>query len=259
MFVFWGTKVTERRLGRRADYCPLCRAFRPFVVDQVETVGHLYYIPLGRRQVIGHVKRCEACGVDLAAELDEALGASRERGLELPDLIARTNPQIEKQWADRLALEQRIKARQLTSEERSQLLMEPFVLLNRGVEARTGEVHLDRWSGLGCLSIVAMVALFFATEPEQVGLPWSLAHRAALWGLGGAALLTLLAMSTGSRRFVRREILPRLARALRPLDPTRAEIEQTIGGLKSMNWAIARRIRTDDLMAALASEPLDSP
>ena len=54
MFIIWGTKIVERKLGYVADFCSICRGARPFTVFKVVQVGHLYYlyIPfIGGKQV----------------------------------------------------------------------------------------------------------------------------------------------------------------------------------------------------------------
>src|SRR5688572_32981772 len=68
MLIWWGRKATKKTLGRVADFCPLCRALAPFTVVEHGTVGHVYSIPLGSRELVGHTRTCNACKVDLNAQ-----------------------------------------------------------------------------------------------------------------------------------------------------------------------------------------------
>jgi hypothetical protein len=251
MFIVWGTKVRRRRLGYRADFCRLCRRFRPFRVEQIEIVPHIYYIPCGSGTVQGHAKTCQECGTAFEADFQDATECSRARQDDVAQLISRTNPQIEKNWSARLELEQRVKSRKLTKEERESLILEPFLLLNPLLQGRTSEMNLDKVSGLGCLATILIPFGVFLVGKTRFHAEDSTLGMMA-WVLAGLlALFTIGALATDGRRFARSKIIPKLAAALRPLAPSHEEIDQVLARLKQMGWAIGKKVKTDDITSAM--------
>jgi hypothetical protein len=251
MLIIWGTKVRQRRLGRRADFCRICRRIRPFRVEQIESVSHIYYIPLGSGKVHGHIKSCEGCGVAVNADAKDAMQCSRARGTDLAELIASSNPEVEKECSGRLELEQKVKSRKLTAGDRESLVLEPFLLLNPGLEHRGSQINFDRVSGLALLAtIVLPLGVLWAGEGVFHSSNDSLG-TIALALAGFLALFTIGALVTDKSRYCRRTILPNLARALFPLDPSFDEIDQALAKVKTMGLAVGKRIKTADVMTAL--------
>jgi hypothetical protein len=251
MFIIYGTKVRQRRLGRRPDFCRICRKIRPFRVEQIESVSHLYYIPLGSGKIHGHIKSCEDCGVAFDADVDDAMQCSRVRGSDLAELIASTNPQVAKECSERLELEQKVKSRKLTAAERESLILEPFVLLNPALQHRASQVYFDRVSTLALLATIVLPLGVLGAGKAVSHVSDDSLSTIALALAGFLALFTIGALVTDKSRFCRRTILPNLARALFPLDPSFDEIDQALAKLKTMGWAVGKRIKTGDVMTAL--------
>lgn len=59
----------------------------------------------------------------------------------------------------------------------------------------------------------------------------------------------------GGRAFMKREVLPILARALRRLRPGRDELAATLARLKQLREVIGSKVGLDDLLAAIAAQP----
>ncbi len=251
MFIVWGTKVVRRKLGRVAHLCPLCREVRSFRLTSIETVGHLYYIPLGRRTVHGVAKRCETCGVGIEAQeedADSALFVGRE---DLDSLIAAASPRAVDAWARRRAVDARIGTKSLTAAERGYLIREPFLLLEPRLNDRSGAIHFDAVSGLLLLATF-MIPLALALAAGNASK--SLGEGLAMLAIGSGVLLlvaTVVALATDGRRFCRRKILPTLIRALRPLGPAREELEQELGDLKTRGLKVGKKIRIQELWEGL--------
>jgi hypothetical protein len=221
-------------------------------VEQIESVPHIYYIPLGSAKIHGHTKSCEECKIAFDAGFEDAMQCSRVRGNDLAELIASSHPQIEKECSARLELEQKVKARKLTPSERESLILEPFLLLNPVLEQRTSQIYFDKVSGLSCVATIAIplavfwmgrAGMFHVSDDSFATMVFGLAGLLAVFALG--------ALATDRQRFCRRMIIPNLARALFPLDPSPEEIEEALAKLQTMGWAIGKRIKAADVTEAL--------
>jgi hypothetical protein len=252
MFIVWGTKVVRKVRGRTADFCRLCRDFRPHRGVEVLSVAHIYYIPLGRRQAHGFEMTCESCGLLHAMPATLGRPALLRDGLaDVETLISQTNPQGRSKWADRLAFEERARAGTLSSEERPTALLEPFLLADSLLENRMKARRFDRLSGL---AFVMTFVGFFATL--GIGTSYLRSnHRETLnaaFAVGGFfALVTLVLAASSVRRYARRELLPVIARSLGPLRPNRGEIATAIERLKEARVRIGRVLQADDVIDAL--------
>lgn len=256
MFVVWGTKIKRARLGWVADFCPICRDARPFQLRKVSSVGHLYYISFGSGNLLGYERTCGDCGITLNADAHRYASLTPSTDQDLDSLIAATNPQFAAQNAARLDLEERLEARKLTPEERVALIREPLVLVSPSVEHRAAQTQFDGQSGLGGLATLALPALILIIASATAGqLPeWAGLTALALAILGG--LFTLYSLATDSRRFIRREVNPRLLRALRPIEPTLEELESVIQQLRTIKHPIGRRINPRRLFEDLQHSSL---
>lgn len=252
MFIVWGTKVVRKVRGRMAEFCRLCRDFRPHRVAEVQSVGHLYYIPIGRGQTHGFERTCEACGLVQAMPPEHGAPAlSRDRHADAEALLAETNPEGPRLWADRIAFEERARSGALTADERRAALLEPFLLANTLLERRAQRMHLDLASGLGCLATVAgfVAVLSIASTFVRAG---SEAAVGVAFAVGGAlALVTLILLATDGRRYARRVLLPVVVRALRPLRPSQEEIGATLEDLKVRRVKLGKSLKADALVDAL--------
>jgi hypothetical protein len=253
LFIVWGTKVRHRNLGYRAEFCRICRQIRPFKVVQIRSVGHIYYIPIGSGTIHGHTMSCEQCGIAINADVEDAMNCSPKRVADLAELIAKTRPQIEQECSGRLDLEARVKSKKLTAQERETLILEPFLLLNPGIQARSGQILFDKVSGIGCLATIAIpLAIIWIGMARFPGSD----ETRGKFALGAAGLLTIFtlgALATDGRRFGRRKIVPKLAAALAPLDPTPEEIDRAFAKMKQMKWAIGKKIKSEDVTNAIHS------
>ena len=251
MFIVWGTKVVRRNLGRVAHLCPLCREVRSFRLTSFETVGHLYYIPLGRRTVHGVAKRCETCGVGIEAQEEDADSALFVGRHDLDSLIAAAHPQAVDAWARGQAVYARIGTKSLSAGERVHLIREPFLLVEPRLKDRLGAIHFDATSGL-LLAATILIPVALAVAAGNASK--TLGEALSMLAIGGGVLLlvaTIVALVTDGRRYCRRKILPMLITALRPLDPSREELEQELGVLEGRGHKIGKAIRPRELWEAL--------
>jgi hypothetical protein len=250
MFIVWGKKVVRRRLGYAADFCSICRCASAFEVRRIGMAGHIYYVSLGEGELLGFDRTCHTCGTAVAADPKNYRAFARKPGALAP-LVAETFPDLAEAWKDRIALEEKIRntPSQLTGDERSALIREPFLRLSPKVESRFGAAHFDKETGFAALGAIVLVA----TLP---GLAASVAPAHE-----GAAFLTAVALGIGlvgwqialaTRRYMQREIVPTLRRALAPLRPSAHEIGAVLAELKQHQYKIGAKLSAADLAPAAA-------
>lgn len=96
-FIIWGSKRRDENLGIVADYCPECEAICVFQVKDIYSVGHIYWIPLGRGSHQATAKRCWDCNMEFYAhedDYDEILPKDYYGRISMEEMLERTNPRV---------------------------------------------------------------------------------------------------------------------------------------------------------------------
>ncbi len=249
MFIVWGTKRVDRKQGKVADFCPVCRVIQLFELVRIGMASHIYYASFGEGKLVGYVIQCLTCGVNLETDPTRYSATDKSRAPNLDVLIANTFPGVKTAYANRIALEQKLKQTPaaLTSEQRRAFLMEPFGLLNPQVETRfANSTEMDKPSGLGCaVTLVVGIGGFVFTVFAIKGKTQDAALIAVgvLAGLG--TIYTFVQMHLAPRRYLKSKILPVLARALEPLNPTQAEVADCVKRCKSVEMRIGKMLNPD--------------
>jgi hypothetical protein len=251
MFISWGTKVASKRLGRVADFCPICRGVRPFDVRKLDKFDHLYGIPVSHRGTVGFIKRCEACSIELNEESDAHESYSRDGRADVAALMATAGPRLRERMRDRLALERRALEGALTTEDRSTLLVEPFLCLNPWADDRGRVKEKDRAGALCFLGVFVLPLLVLGLSEATRLVPVDVEWKAAM-ATGIALLLaTLYLRVTVHGRYARRVLIPRLAQTLRPLRPSAEELERTVDLLRQKRLRIGKSVNSMALLDAI--------
>ena len=254
MFIVWGKKRVERKQGMVADFCPICREVRAFTLIRVGLAGHIYYVSFGQGKLAGHIIRCDTCGVALRADPTRFATAEKDPRIDLETLIRQTFPRLRETYAERLALEQRIKRTRsaLTAEQHKEFLMEPFALLNPVVEQRFAKsTQMDKQSGIGCLGTMLVGGgLFFGsmafhgTTQDRI-----LICAAILFGIG--TIYTFVQLHFGPKRFFRAHVLPSLVKSLKPLEPTREDLAACLERCQTLGLKIGKVAKLDEVWQPL--------
>jgi hypothetical protein len=223
MLVIWGRKRKLSALGRVAGFCFICREPRP------------------------HHHQVDA---------DDFVKVSRDTNADFRTLLAETYPNLDEEMAERLEIERKARIGDLPADVRDSLLTEPFLMLNWEVEERTAETQFDRQSSLGCLGTIGAVLLlgasFLAVEGPAVGVLGIATLAAGVIGFG----YTMYSLVSDPRRFVRREVYPRLALALRP---SHDELTDVVARVRTVGSALAKRTKPAELWARLQHTPEVAP
>jgi len=250
MFIFWGRKLVYRPIGFVADFCPVCRGARAFALRRVGSASHVYYLSFGEGQLVGHEKTCQECGTALRAE-PTAYASIAKSATNIDALTTLTFPSLGQVYAARFALEEKVRSapESLSADERHALIRNAFLLVSPKVEKRFASTHIDRETGFALLA--ALVLVVVAPALSRVLMP-DLTDATFLLALGIGLALVIWQGSLSGRRFMSRQVTPTLAKSLRPLRPTEAELRAVIAELVRLKHKLGRKLRLGDLEAALA-------
>jgi hypothetical protein len=256
--IIWGTKVRRRRVGYVADHCAVCHEPRLFELIRVGIAGHLYFVSLTQGKLAGHEIRCCGCGLRVPTEqgkYDGVLHGADETDVQTA--IQRTQPHLGESEEDkkRIAFDRRLLAGRLTADERHRAIGMPFYLLEPDLALQKRE---RRWSPIGrkvgwvvaALTVPILVLLAFTDRGGSPRVNWLFVPFCVAW-LAGLFTIPYF-IFTCMRSFIRRELEPRLARALAPLDPTLEELDSVYRELREAKYAIARKTKPHRVLELIA-------
>ncbi len=261
MFVVWGTKIKRKRVGRVADFCPMCRALSVFELRRVGEASHVYYISFGQGKLLGHDITCETCGTPSETEIERYAAVSEDELGDLESVLRETYPRLREVEAERLALEKRVKSGALSPEERVQLLREPFFATEMRVQRQENvrySTPLGRKISYLTLFLLVCIMVFGgldAAYPDGIAetmLPVS----ALLFCVG--FVMTLYYLMSHTRHFVRDVVQPQLAATLAPLRPTPEELQEVLQNVRSMGLRTGKIVKPHKLYAALEEAEMQS-
>jgi hypothetical protein len=238
MLIIFGTRVTKKPLGHVAEYCRFCHAIQPCMVTAIRSHTHLYYIPISRQTVQGHLVECVECRRMLGTGVSSYAGFEAKR-LDVETLIETTNPKVEQAMLEQLELEERVASGTGTPADRYRLLLQPFLDIAPEFEARCAQVHVDWRSGmLIALWIVLPWWLVIAGIGSSSAMLYS---GLALAGVLGVAVLWSLA--TDPRRFLERRHRRFIGESLVEIEPTVEELTQVLASLRGQGLKLGKRVK----------------
>jgi hypothetical protein len=253
MFIVWGKKLVYRKIGYVADFCPICRAIKPFELKRVGSASHVYYVTAGEGQLVGYERTCKECDVSFRAEPTAYASVSKTL-TPLDELRTQTFPNIDQALRDRLALEKRVQSdpMSLSPDERRALIRSPFLLLSPKVERRFASTHIDKEVGL---SLVAGLALLLVVPALTHAVAADARDKLELICIVLVIVLVVWQGTLSSRRFMRRQVIPVLAGTISPLKPTESELKSVLAELKQLKHKIGTKLKLPDLQARLIDVP----
>ncbi|MDK2124491.1 hypothetical protein [Parachitinimonas caeni] len=262
VFIYWGTKKVVRILGHVADFCPACRKIARFELARVGMASHVYGIANGQGKLIGHQAMCMTCESLIGVNIDNYQNIL-DKPINAPDmesLIEQTFPNIMEAYKERLDLEARL-ARGLefiSDEERMSLIMEPFNLVANTVEERFSQTHIDLYVVASLLFTIAGPALI-VNLLQAIGLSTIPVAELSLsiMIIGIVAVIYNGLKSKG--RYLRREIYPKLARALQPFKPTESELKAVLAWFKKSGYVMPKKMNLKDLVQTIRVYAPDDP
>jgi len=251
MLIVWGRKVVRRKAGYVADFCPCCRGLRPFTLYVHRSVAHIQRIPLGFGEEVGFERVCNDCRAPYEAK-DTTYAQVSRRLLPLQELKRLTYPTLDRVSQERLALEERVRTGRvkLSPEDRFAWVKAPFMYLSPRVER--GSMHMDKELAI---TLAGCIVLFLSAGYVSRNYVPDLAPQIGLITLAVILALVVWQLRESGLRFMRRQILPALARSLKPLQPTQQEIEAVIGEIKQGTHKIGKRLKAAEVMEQIRGTP----
>jgi hypothetical protein len=165
-------------------------------------------------------------------------------------LIEMTRPNIRLELRERLALEEKLQKSPaaFSAQEREALLLEPFRELDREIEQLDkGTLQQKQAKMWGVLAMMLAMgtsgALFHFNEDKMVWIvtPGIVAFVGVWFGILIAAEI----------RGMKQRITPSLARALRPLRPTKEELQMILNRCRAAGLHAGKKVRLGSLWTAL--------
>jgi len=249
MFIVWGKRVMRKKQGYVADFCPMCRELQTFLLREVRSYSHIYYIPTSANSLVGYERVCQGCKLALHGAPRQYVAAPKKPG-HVREIVGRSFPAFHEVYGERLRVEEslRISPDGLSPEVRRALIQQPFLVLSPLVEAQYGRTSVDWVIGAslaGGVAVVALAAQLTEWLPDD--------YHTASFVVGGALGLALIiwAFATAVQRFVKRKIVPRAAKTLKPLRPTETEIAAALADLKRMGHKIGGILKPKHVVTAI--------
>ena len=196
---------------------------------------------------MGYERTCVQCGTVFNAEPTHYATVA-PKPLALPELARQTFPDLEQAWKDRLDLERQLRRdpHALHADDRKALICSPFLLLSPKVEKRFASTHFDKEVGIAALVALGLMmagpALVRKVAPDSADL-------AVLVCMALGVVLVIVQIALAGGRFMRREVLPVLAKCLRPLQPTPGELQAVMAELKTLRHKMATKLTLPELVA----------
>jgi len=252
MGIGWDQQRRTLTAGYAADFCLLCRDVRPFRIDRVLLRSGFAGVSLGRARPGGHLACCLHCQSTLPPHL-ERFERLRPSPAELSVLVAETQPDLYERYAQRLQLEETLAAdpASVPASLRRELVTEALVAVNHEISEHAACPPLDRAVALWAV-VVGLVS--FGVVPALVADIVRRTDVEAAFMIAAAVVLAWI-VSTADARYLRRAIYPKLATALRPLAPARADLDAALRRLLQRRLRAGATLRSDALMQWIGRVP----
>lgn len=254
-----GTKRVERRIGYVADFCPVCRCPQAMRLLRIGLASHIYFISIGGGKLVAHLAECLSCGVQTVTDPLRYASVEKRPAADLERLIESTFPNLRTAYAERLALEEDIRKNPhaLPADVRMEFVVEPFRLLNPMAEQRfQNSTQMDKQSGIGCLATI-LIPVLLVWAAHLIGKGDSDMALYVALGAGGVIFLyTMVQLHLAPGRYVRGKMIPILAKALRPLEPSKEELADCLSRCKTAGMKVGGHVKLDTLIPELIRAPL---
>lgn len=251
MFIVWGKKQRLDYLGFVADYCIICRQIQPFYVKEVGMVSHVYWIPHGAVDVLGHIGICEVCGISMGMDRKTYKGFAPDCDSGIEQLIDDTYPTIRQDLRERLELYERAKRCTAISSEdaRESVILEPFIILAPLVQEKYGiDVALAPAAIVSCIcTIILPIVLLVIGGVTKENIWLVLSGTSFVSGI----VITWLFQNRRRRSFFQTSILPALVHSLRELNPKIQEIDSALKICAAHRLKIGTKFRSQNVLNAI--------
>lgn len=229
-----------RRTGWVADYCQICRDVQPHAVLIDEPARS------GRSDPI-----VECCGCSLRARIPPVryISVAPKKPDSVLQLMNRTFPRLPLAIEPRIRWEKNAIGGRLEPPERLEAIREPFLTIQDTPNDPT------IFEVVRILALLLLLAILFTGIWRGVSgsssPPTPLNMAMVCLSAGGAFALVWWQRRIHSRG----SPLERLARSLRPLRPTAAELDSTLDWARGMNFGLGPRMTSRNILRAMSRRP----
>lgn len=251
MMIISGTSAKEKKLGHVADFCQTCQAITPFLVTQNKIGEHLYFVPFGSAVVTGHIATCQTCKIGINTNAICYSDFVKPAGHSIDSLITATFPNVREIHSGRLALAKILHEGQLKHAEREIMLTNAWLNFATAHEQSSGKGIQISGPGGKCLLVtflftfVGLISTLFVPSAQVVNLFQAI----GLIALIGIIYSIILFIKQPGQ--VKRELLQRLAHALKPFSITREEIVTYLVRLNRSGYRLGKKVKPDTLFAEI--------
>lgn len=244
MIFIWGTKAVAETLGCAADVCPVCRTVRAMDVRRTGTVGHVFFFPLGTPNLTATVAECTWCEGRFNVDPTRYSSIEKKSDWDLRLLIGKTNPSLADLAGRTFADE---------AKPRAEAIRAALLRTNSALESRAG--RQDRATLIGLVSILAAPILWGILASA---LPVEETTRKSLVGLSvlifiAALIVARVVARREPNRFFKRRLLPLLIDELTPLQPTLAELTDSLAQLRKSQLLSGAVLNARSISRALSA------
>lgn len=214
--IIWGTKVRNRFVGLRADFCGECLRVSRFNVNKVETVGHLYYIPLGSYVLKAVTGECQTCGsqrVLNTSDCENVVSKHEAEQQSILELTKTTNPGLLQELS---GIARQIETR-IPVAQRDRFLFNHFCA-RQSQHFQEAEHHLSGWLGLVLIVFLVAAGFVFGVVGTVPGIVASVGLVVALFVIRHWAI----------QRYVAKRVRPQIARFLTGTGLAWAQLEEAL-------------------------------
>ena len=255
--MIYGTKILYSPIGWVADFCPICRRLERFQLIEVRKAFHVNTAILSEEHLF-HWIRCTSCASPMLTDRGRYTVISQLPQKPVASMAAVTMPDLSVKLGARLHLERQVQSgAAISAQSRAWLMAEPFQVVDWLLwEDRARGTYFAGPSAWGCIAAMSLITLFL---PLYALLNWLSVSPSTtdsiLKGVGlliaASALYSFVNLKLRRRRFARLEIIPRLARALKPLHPAKLELQEMLSAYRKTRRREGRWINVEPLWNAL--------
>lgn len=250
MLIVWGRRVSRRRIGYVADFCPMCRGPQAFLMNSFSTHRHVYFVPVGETNA-GFERICQGCKLTFGGTPKFYKASTRKPG-NVQELVQSSFPSFDEVYGERMRIEDAVRKdpMKLPEKVRAALLRQPFTVVSPLVQSRfAGRARLDLHSVVAL--VLGFVAAGIAGKIAEMMFP-DYVGTAFLVGGGAGLAYFLWSLGTEPRRYLKRAIVPQLARTLGPLQPSETELATVLAELKRSKLRLGRHLSAPQMVKAIA-------
>jgi hypothetical protein len=243
MFIIWGKVNRPRNLGWVGEYCNKCGEPRAMRLRSIRLYSHLYFIPTSYMGTIGHELKCASCRKKQAADPSRYPNVTRVQDVDLGRLCEETNPLLSEAMQLGFSADDMIACAEAVDPDPASKLVRMLLATHAGLLAR--DRRFDLQGGMCLLGTLALGILCGVL----LGLGSDVLAAVGFGAFAIAVVTTALVVGHEPKRFVRREVEPRIEAQSAELEATREDWETAIDRLAMLDvqlkgWLPRHRLRT---------------